>query len=372
MQNKICVYAICKNESQFVDRWCKSMKEADCVVVLDTGSSDDTVERLRVQGVTVVSKEIKPWRFDVARNEALKLVPEDCNILVSTDLDEYFEPGWAAPLREQWIDGQHKRAVYTYYLSDSNGLPCKKILYNKIHSKGWYWKYPVHELLLKESDNTENLDNNEELFIENSVILYHYPDMSKSRGNYIDLLELRAQENPEDYFGLYYLAKEYEAVNLDKAFEVSMRGIQVADNEFYKFIFMVNLGTICEKKFDYGNALNCYINALQLNGEYRFVYLFAAKLLFNIVKDYERAFQLLYNGLKYSYRHDYWFDRNDGWDSDYYDLMSLSAYYCGRKAESLIFALVASSKDESDERLKGNINSILNAITDKEITDYEE
>ena len=47
---RIAVYAICKNESQFVDRWMDSMSEADQVVVLDTGSTDDTVERLKKSG----------------------------------------------------------------------------------------------------------------------------------------------------------------------------------------------------------------------------------------------------------------------------------------------------------------------------------
>ena len=47
---KVCVYAICKNEEQFVERWMDSMGEADLVVVLDTGSTDGTVERLRLRG----------------------------------------------------------------------------------------------------------------------------------------------------------------------------------------------------------------------------------------------------------------------------------------------------------------------------------
>lgn len=44
---KICVYAIAKNEEQFVDRWMDSMREADWVCVLDTGSTDRTVESWR-------------------------------------------------------------------------------------------------------------------------------------------------------------------------------------------------------------------------------------------------------------------------------------------------------------------------------------
>ena len=39
---KVCVYAICKNEEKFVNKWVKSMSEADEIYVLDTGSTDNT------------------------------------------------------------------------------------------------------------------------------------------------------------------------------------------------------------------------------------------------------------------------------------------------------------------------------------------
>ena len=67
---KICVYAISKNEEKFVSRWVESMKEADDIYVLDTGSNDHTREELKKRGVHVTKKIIKPWRFDVARNES--------------------------------------------------------------------------------------------------------------------------------------------------------------------------------------------------------------------------------------------------------------------------------------------------------------
>ena len=44
---KVCVYAICKNEEKFVKRWVASMKEADEIYVLDTGSTDNTVSKLK-------------------------------------------------------------------------------------------------------------------------------------------------------------------------------------------------------------------------------------------------------------------------------------------------------------------------------------
>jgi cellulose synthase/poly-beta-1,6-N-acetylglucosamine synthase-like glycosyltransferase len=42
MKNKIATYAICKNEQDYVEEWFENVKNSDYVVVLDTGSTDDT------------------------------------------------------------------------------------------------------------------------------------------------------------------------------------------------------------------------------------------------------------------------------------------------------------------------------------------
>ena len=51
-------------------------------------------------GVKVAKTKITPWRFDVARNKSLNLVPKDYDICVCTDLDEVFEKGWRKKLEE--------------------------------------------------------------------------------------------------------------------------------------------------------------------------------------------------------------------------------------------------------------------------------
>lgn len=55
---KVCVYAISKNEEKFVDRWVDSMKEADEIYVLDTGSTDNTIKKLKKLGVKVKRKKL--------------------------------------------------------------------------------------------------------------------------------------------------------------------------------------------------------------------------------------------------------------------------------------------------------------------------
>ena len=41
---KICVYAICKNEGKFIERWYNSIKDADYICVLDTGSVSSIID----------------------------------------------------------------------------------------------------------------------------------------------------------------------------------------------------------------------------------------------------------------------------------------------------------------------------------------
>ena len=145
---KVCVYAICKDEEKFVERWVNSMKEADEIYVLDTGSTDNTVKELRKRNVNVEVKKIEPWRFDVARNKSLELVPLDTDICVCTDLDEVFEKGWRNKLENAW-NIKTTRARYNYNWSfDENGKPAVNFYIEKIHDRNNYkWTHPVHEVL---------------------------------------------------------------------------------------------------------------------------------------------------------------------------------------------------------------------------------
>ena len=83
---KIAVYAISKNESEFVKRFCESAKDADLILIADTGSTDGTAFLAKECGATVYNICISPWRFDKARDAALALVPRDIDVCISLDL----------------------------------------------------------------------------------------------------------------------------------------------------------------------------------------------------------------------------------------------------------------------------------------------
>ncbi len=203
MALRICVYAICKNEEPFADRWINSMSEADAIVVLDTGSTDETAHRLRAHGALVYEESIDPWRFDVARNRALSHVPEDIDICVSTDLDEVFSPGWRAALEAAWTAGTvQARYLYNWSLTP-DGTPDVQFFIDKAHARtGFIWRYPVHETLEYRGNLPLRVANAE-------MTLTHYPDPQKSRGSYLPLLELAASEEPESDRCAHYLGREY-------------------------------------------------------------------------------------------------------------------------------------------------------------------
>lgn len=218
----ICVYAICKNESQFVDRWYQSMSPADLIYVLDTGSTDDTYVKFKAleaknpEKLKVFQAEIKPWHFGKARQYLLDLIPKNPNIVcIAVDLDEGFtNPQWANWVRSHWKCGTHERGTYGYIESANEEQNKRTFKYNWMHDRlGWRWVMPVHEYLVRAGD-----DGYVERYpVASSVLacdmkvvsLEHHPDRTKSRSQYKELLKMRLQENPEkDYQAMYYLANE--------------------------------------------------------------------------------------------------------------------------------------------------------------------
>lgn len=370
--NKICVYAICKNESKFVDKWLESMAEADYIVVLDTGSDDDTYELLKNDSrvYRVEQKEINPWRFDVARNESMKLIPSDANILLCTDLDEVLEPGWAAAIKKNWQDGFHVRGWYKYAWShDANGEPGRIFYYDKLHSNdGWYWKAPVHEYLYNDKYNKEYEIKHTLNLFDKGVYLHHYPDYSKPRSSYLPLLELRTEEDENDYYGKYYLAHEYYYRGF---YEKSIKTLEdILNNQKYKpyhtpleiaacYLFIGDsYRAIGNKQL----AIYNYNLAIASEPTYREPYIAAAQIL-NEDKKFYMSIGYIKECLNKTIRHYNWLERDSSWKEDIDDSLAISYFYLGENEKSLYHAERAYNFNNKSKRVINNYNIIKENIS---------
>lgn len=93
---KICIYAICKNEEQHIFDWLSSLVGADYICILDTGSTDQTINIIKsfqsnptyTTPIILAQQTFNPFRFDVARNAARQLIPDDADICWCLDIDE--------------------------------------------------------------------------------------------------------------------------------------------------------------------------------------------------------------------------------------------------------------------------------------------
>ena len=197
MALKIAVYAISKNEEQFVRRFCDSAKDADLILIADTGSTDNTVTWAVECGATVHDIYVSPWRFDRARDTALALIPADFDVCISLDLDEILEPGWREEIERVW---QADTTRLRYKFDWGCGI---SFFYEKIHHrKGYHWHHPVHEYPRADSRITEVYAHTDMLLVS------HHPDPTKSRGQYMPLLELAIKEDPHCPRNAFYHARE--------------------------------------------------------------------------------------------------------------------------------------------------------------------
>lgn len=201
---KIAVYTIALNEQQFVERWYESAKDADYLLIADTGSTDGTREAATKLGINVIDIVVKPWRFDDARNASLAALPSDIDMCVQLDMDEVLLPGWRDEIENALKQGATRiRYNYTWNWKDEEEtIPNVTFGGDKIHARhGYRWKHPVHEVIIPYGNTAEKQ-------VWTQLELHHHPDKTKSRSQYLPLLKLSVEEDLNDDRNAYYYARE--------------------------------------------------------------------------------------------------------------------------------------------------------------------
>jgi glycosyltransferase involved in cell wall biosynthesis len=341
---KIAVYAISKNEEQFVKSFCESAKDADYILIADTGSTDNTVEEAKKYGANVVSINVMPWRFDKARDCALHLLPADIDICISLDLDEVLEPGWRLEIERVW---KPETTRLRYKFDWSSGV----VFYSeKIHArKGYHWHHPCHEYIRADYRTKEVFATTDMLLVS------HHPDPTKSRGQYLDLLEMSVKEDPTCPRNAFYYARE---LTFYERWDEAMR-------ELHRYLDMPNATWENERAYAMRLLGKChdatgqdglvwYRRAVAEDPTVRETWCDLATAC-NKKQLWEEGYGAAKSALNIKEKSLVYTVDQSNWESKPHDLAAVAAYYLGLKEEAIKHGQLALEFEPTNERLIKNL-----------------
>jgi glycosyltransferase involved in cell wall biosynthesis len=124
MNEKLTVCVITKNESRSIERCLKSVLWADELIVVDSGSTDDTVSKAQGLGATVIQTDWPGWAKQ--KNRAIDAATHDW--ILSLDADEWLPENAEEVVRSALADS-----------ADSYTLKRKTFFLSRwIAHMGWY------------------------------------------------------------------------------------------------------------------------------------------------------------------------------------------------------------------------------------------
>jgi tetratricopeptide (TPR) repeat protein len=347
---KIAVYTCSLNEEKFVERWVASAQDANQLLVLDTGSTDDTVPLLKRFDVDVHHATIKPWRFDDAKNAALCLLRPDIDVAVQLDMDEVLTPDWRGAIETAWKpDTTRLKYLYVWnWLSD--GHPDRTFYSDKIAGRYTHrWRNAVHEVLVPTVPET--------ISICDELLIAHHADPDKPRDGYLDLLQLSVREDPfndrnSHYYGReLYFRERYQDAVLEFRRHLSLPTALWLPERAASLRYM---GKCNESLKDNSAAYNCYMLATLEDPQSREAYVDLASFLLRqqewcgVVHFSMKASNLPADHTTYIAER---YAREEG----PYDLTAVALFNLGQKQVALDFAKKALAFNPRDPRLQENV-----------------
>ena len=192
MRNGIAACLIVKDEEEILERCLSSLSGVDQLVVLDTGSSDRTIEIAQCFTSDVhVSPPIVPFHFAEARNRALSLAKQDW--ILTIDADEILVDGSLEAFRKAfWRFAAASAFNAKFVLYDEEGKDPSSIMKMKVFRRSdWLWQYRIHEVLVPKRTPISVKDLPE-------AVIEHRPRAGKEarRLQNLELLKISASESP--------------------------------------------------------------------------------------------------------------------------------------------------------------------------------
>jgi tetratricopeptide (TPR) repeat protein len=349
---KIAVYAIAKNEEQFVERFCKAAAAADLIMIGDTGSTDATMRLAHENGAACFSIHISPWRFDDARNAVLAMLPPDIDVCVSLDLDEELQPGWREEIERVWTEGTTR---LRYKFDWGCGIA---FYYEKIHARrGYRWHHPCHEYPVPDRivENWAQTD---------MLLVIHKPDPSKSRGQYLDLLRVAVKEDPRCPRNAFYYARELSFHGRwEEAIEACERYLAMPEATWgNERCYAMRVVARCHNEMGRkAEALNWARRAVAEAPGTREPWCEVANIAYQTGR-WAECYGAALSALAITDREAVYTCDPAVWGAQPHDLASIAAWNLGLKMEALFHVERAVLADPNDPRLAGNLFCIRSAV----------
>ena len=197
---KLSVAMIVKNESAMLKDCLESVKDADEIVVVDTGSEDNTVDIAKSYTDKVFTDYKWEDHFAKARNHAISKCTGDW--ILSIDADDRLAPGGIQKIRDM-IAKHPMEYSFGIEFREQTGCSRHTIPYLYRRCKEVFFKGAAHNYLSIPS--TKNVD---------TYITYGYsPAHKKDPNRTLRILTKAVNEDRTKPREMYYLAREYRYRN---------------------------------------------------------------------------------------------------------------------------------------------------------------
>jgi hypothetical protein len=276
-------------------------------------------------------------------------------------MDEVLTPGWRDAIASQMEGFTRGYFMYVWnHLDDgSDGV---QFWYDKIHTRhGYRWVNAVHEVLMPQQiqeTGTHVL----------GFTLHHWADPSKSRTQYLPLLELAAKENPLDARSQHYYGRELmfhghwqaAVVELEKHIMMPEATWDAERCASMRFIArcMKNLGMPNE-------AIEWQLHACAEAPNTREPWVELAQSMYE-TSDWPQCYAAVMNALKINDRAALYINEIDAWNWVPYDLAAISAFRMGMMSEAVKYGELAVAMKPGDDRLEQNLRWYREDVTPAE------
>lgn len=222
----VTLYAIAKNEEKNIERFIKNSKKFSNTVVVDTGSTDNTVQLLKDAGITVYEhpQTREEFDFSAARNQALSYVETDWafSLDFNEDVDELFTEGLEV-ISDEFVAFKHER----YDKVGEEEATLSNTAHIRFHRKNNYtWVNAVHEtpMFLPTEEHMEEITVDTTIKITKNV----YNNVDKQLF-YLSICEREFEKDRTNTYYLWFIFKHYfEVKNFDKVVELGQLYLNIS------------------------------------------------------------------------------------------------------------------------------------------------